>query len=54
MPGRGLLALADDLDDLVAHGREVDVEGLERLGGNALALVEETQQDVLGTDVIVV
>ena len=51
--GRGLLALADDLLDLGAHGLQGDVEGLERLGGDALALVDEAEQDVLGPDVVV-
>ena len=52
--GRRLLALADDLLDLLAHGLERDAEGLERLGGDALALVDEAEQDVLGADVVVV
>ena len=47
-------ALADDLLDLAAHGLERDAEGLERLGGDALALVDEPEQDVLGADVVVV
>ncbi len=47
-------ALADDLLDLVAHGLERDAEGLEGLGGNALALVDQPEQDVLGADVVVV
>ena len=48
-----LLALADDLLDLGAHGLQRDVEALERLGGDALALVDEAEQDVLGADVVV-
>ena len=47
-------ALADDLLDLAAHGLERDAERLERLGGDALALVDEPEQDVLGADVVVV
>ena len=47
-------ALADDLLDLAAHGLERDAEGLERLGGDAFALVDEAEQDVLGADVGVV
>ena len=52
--GRRRAALADDLLDLAAHGLERDAEGLERLGGDALALVDEPEQDVLGADVVVV
>ena len=51
--GRGLLALPDDLLDLGAHGLQGDVEGLEGLGCDALALVDEAEQDVLGPDVVV-
>jgi hypothetical protein len=51
---RGLLALADDLLDLVADALEGDAEGLERLRGDALALVDQAEQDVLGPDVVVV
>ena len=47
-------ALADDLLDLGAHGLERDAERLERLGGDALALVDQPEQDVLGADVVVV
>ena len=52
--GRGLLALADDLLDLLADALERDAEGLERLGGDALTLVDQAQEDVLGADVVVV
>src|SRR5690606_13151443 len=31
-----------------------DVQGLQRLRGDALTLVDETEQDVLGADVVVV
>ena len=54
VPARRLLALADDLLDLLAHGVERDAEGLERLGGDAFALVDQPEQDVLGADVVVV
>ena len=47
-------AVADDLLDLRAHGLERDAERLERLGGDALALVDQAEQDVLGPDVVVV
>ena len=52
--GRRLLALADDLLDLLADGLEGDAERLHRLGGDALALVDQAEQDVLGPDVVVV
>ena len=51
---RRLAAVADDLLDLRAHGLERDAERLERLGGDALALVDQAEQDVLGPDVVVV
>src|SRR5207302_10653217 len=47
-------ALADDLLDLIADGFERDAERLEGLGGDALTLVDEAEQDVLGADVVVV
>ena len=53
-PRRRRAALADDLLDLAAHGLERDAERLERLGGDALALVDQPEQDVLGADVVVV
>ena len=52
--GRGLLPLADDLDHFLAHGGKIDVQALQRLGGDALTLVEQPEQYVLGTDVVVV
>src|SRR3982750_2142932 len=45
--GRRRLALADDLLDLVAGSLEGDAEGLERLGSDTLALVDQPEQDVL-------
>ena len=54
VPRRRGLALADDLLDLLADGLERDVQRLERLGGDALALVDQPEQDVLGADVVVV
>jgi hypothetical protein len=38
----------------VADGFEGDAEGLECLGGDALTLVDQPEQDVLGPDVVVV
>ena len=52
--GRLLLTLADDVLHLLAHGVEGDAERLQRLGCDALALVDEAEQDVLGADVVVV
>ncbi|CAG7170935.1 hypothetical protein PICSAR21_03545 [Mycobacterium avium subsp. paratuberculosis] len=52
--GRRLLALADDLLDLAADALQRDAQRLQRLGRHALALVDQTQQDVLGADVVVV
>src|SRR5690606_34154863 len=49
-----LLTLADDVLHLLAHGVERYAEGLEGLRGNAFALVDEAEQDVLRTDVVVV
>src|SRR5207302_11471666 len=40
--------------DLLPHGLQRDPEGLEGLGCDALTLVDEAQQDVLGTDEVVV
>src|SRR6476469_6211705 len=53
VPARRLLALADDLLDLRAHGLQGDVEALQSLGRYALALVDQAEQDVLGSDVVV-
>src|SRR5262249_59457291 len=54
MTGRGLLALADNFLDLLAHGLQADAERLECLSSDALALVDEAKQYVLSTDVVVV
>jgi 3-methylfumaryl-CoA hydratase len=50
---RLLLAPADDLLDLLAHGVQADPQRFEGLRRDALALADEAEQDVLGTDVIV-
>jgi hypothetical protein len=52
--GWGLLALTDDLDHLLPDGVEADAEALESLGGDSFALIEQTEEDVLGADVVVV
>ena len=52
--GGGGLSLADDLNDLAAHGVQGDIHGLQGLGGHSLALVDEAEKEVLGADVVVV
>ena len=49
--GRG--RLRQDADDLVAHLVEVDAEALEDAGGDALALADEAEQEMLRADVVV-
>jgi hypothetical protein len=41
------------LDDLLAHPRQVGAELDQHLGGDALALADETEENVLGADVVV-
>src|SRR5215475_14355889 len=41
MPGRSLLALSDDLLDLLPHGLEADTKRFKCLSSDALALVDE-------------
>ena len=53
LAGRDFLAGADDADDLGADALHGDVERLENARGKALLLAEETEQDVLGPDVVV-
>src|SRR5207247_2783314 len=43
----------EELDDLLANPVQVRTELLEDLGGDALALADEAEQDVLGSDVVV-
>src|SRR4028119_217522 len=50
----GLLALPDDLFNLLADGLQGDAERLHGLRRDALALVDQTQQYVLSADVVVV
>ena len=47
-------AVLDDLLDLQSNLAEVDVEVLEYVGGDAGALFDQAQEDVLGADVLVV
>ena len=51
----GLLALVagEQLDDLLADPVEVGAELDQHLGGDALALADQAEQDVLGADVVV-
>ena len=48
-----LLALVagDELDDFLAHARQVGSEFDEHLGGDAFAFADEAEQDVLSADV---
>jgi len=54
VPARRLLALANDFLYLLAHTLQRDAETFQRLRCDALTLVDETKQDVLRTDVVVV
>jgi fatty-acyl-CoA synthase len=54
VPGRRLLAPADDLLDLLPHGIQADLQRLQRPGRDTFALVDEAEQEVLGTDVVVI
>ena len=54
MPGRCLLALAGDLPDVLADRLQADPQRLKGLGGDALALADQAEQDVLGADMVVV
>src|SRR5690349_2326868 len=54
VPARCLLALADDLLDLLPDALQGDPEGFQGLCGHTLALVDEAEEDVLGADVVVV
>src|SRR5205823_13783450 len=53
LTGGDFLAGADDPDDLGAHALHGDVERLENARGESLLLAEETEQDVLSADVVV-
>ena len=54
-PGRiALLALTDDLLNLLADRLEGDTQALECLRSDALTLVDEAEQDVLSADVVMV
>ncbi len=53
LPRRDLFALADDACHVGPDVLDGDVEGVEHTGGQPLLLTEETEQDVLGADVVV-
>ena len=48
-----LLALADDLNDRGANGLALDAHRLQGLGGDALTLGDQAEQQVLRADVVV-
>lgn len=54
VPTRCLRPPADDLDHLIADADEVDIETFESASGDPFTLVEETEEDVLGSDVAVI
>src|SRR5579864_3171614 len=53
LPGRHLVALADNASDLRAHLLDGDVERLEHARGKSFFLAQQPEQDVLGADVVV-
>ncbi len=53
LAGGDLVALADDAGDLRAHLFHRDVERLEDAGSEPFLLTQETEEDVLRTDVVV-
>ena len=54
VPGGSLLALPDDFLHLFAHSLKGNIQRFESFRGDTFALVDETQQDVLGANVVVV
>jgi len=52
--GGHVRALADKLLDVRSHVIERDVEALERLGGDTVLLTDEPEQEMLGTDVVLI
>ena len=54
MTRRRRLARPDDLLDLLTDLVERDPQRLEGLRGDALSLVDQSEQDVLGSDVVVI
>ena len=54
MPTRCLLALSDNFFNLLADRLQGDAKTFEGFGRDAFALVDQAEQNVLGTDVVVV
>jgi hypothetical protein len=54
VPGRCLLALADDLLDLLPDRVQAYPQRLQRLGRDTFALAGQAEQEMLGADVIVI
>ena len=54
VPRRRTSAVPDDLFNLGTYRLQADPERLKRLGGNALAFVNEAEENVLCPDVVVV
>jgi hypothetical protein len=53
LDGGDFFARADDLDDPGADALDGDIERLQHAGGQPFFLAEQAEQDVLGTDVVV-
>ncbi|MDU7515490.1 MAG: hypothetical protein E7K48_00420 [Varibaculum cambriense] len=49
---RIVLALADDLNDLIAHALEGNVRHFQGFRGYAFALANQPQQDMFGADIV--
>ena len=45
--------MPEQVEDFLANFLELESQVHEHLGGDALLLTQQTQQDVLGTDVVV-
>ena len=54
MAAGGLLALADDLLNLLADCFQRNPQGFEGFGSNAFAFMNQSKQNVFGADVIMV
>jgi len=54
VPGGLLLSLADDVEDLLAGGLGADPEHVQGPAGHPIAVTEQPEQYVLGTDESVV
>ena len=54
MAARGLRSLTDDLDDLAADRLEADPHTFERAGSHTFTFMDQSEEDVLRADVVVV